>query len=59
MHGTSSFHKAQERADDQTLRRKSRRRQFIPQDVTPEAALTWQTYRDRAGLLQQWRLARL
>ena len=29
---------AQERADDQTLRRKSRR-QFIPQDVTPEAAL--------------------
>jgi len=29
----------QERADDQTPRRKSRRRQFIPQDVTPEAAL--------------------
>ena len=29
----------QERADGQTPRRKSRRRQFIPQDVTPEAAL--------------------
>src|SRR6516162_7728187 len=29
----------QERADDQTPRRKSRRCQFIPQDVTPEAAL--------------------